>query len=93
MPSAQAGWRGVCVLPFGRLCRMGFLADVRYWGHQTICSKLHGKGERAENAQRVKSRLPLASILKGSFERKNRPKSMIAARQTVRRRRIARLCG
>ena len=54
-------------------------------GHLTICSKLHGKRERAENVQHVKSRLPFELILQEDFERRNRPKSMIALRHAQRK--------
>jgi hypothetical protein len=54
--------------------------SVPHGGHLTICSKLHGKRERAENVQRLKSRLPFGLILQGGFERKNWPKPMIPPR-------------
>ena|SRR5271154_4393514 len=47
--------------------------QIVFWGHLTICSKLHGKGEHPENACRSKSRLPLKSVLKEYFENGNRP--------------------
>jgi hypothetical protein len=50
---------------------------IRFWGHQTICSKSPGNGARHERASPFTFQLPLGRILEEDSESKKSRKSVI----------------